>query len=54
TDSFLVMGFVFLAQTVFFAALGYLRLTEKTYVYIFGAYLTVFFIVFTYWSNFQM
>jgi len=54
TDSFLVMGFVFLAQTVFFAALGYVRLTEKTYVYIFAAYLTVFFIVFTYWSNFQM
>ncbi|KDN58769.1 MAG: DUF2626 domain-containing protein [Exiguobacterium sp.] len=54
TNDFIVMGLVFLAQTIFFVALGYLKLTEKTYVYVFGAYLTVFFIVFTYWSNFQM
>ncbi|MGA9467689.1 MAG: DUF2626 domain-containing protein [Exiguobacterium marinum] len=54
TGDFIVMGLVFLAQTIFFVALGYLKLAEKTYVYVFGAYLTIFFVVFTYWSNFQM
>ena len=45
---------LFLAQTLFFFLLGYLKLTERMYIYIFGAYLTVFFVGFTYWSTFLM
>ena len=32
-----IMGFIFLAQTGFFLLLGYLRLSERMYMYIFGA-----------------
>lgn len=58
-----VMGYVgdlytfsllFVAQTVMFVALGYLNLSEKMYVYIFAAYLMVFFVGFSYWSVFMM
>ncbi len=45
---------LFLAQTVFFVLLGYLNLSERMYIYIFGAYLAVFFIGFTYWTTFMM
>ncbi|MFZ3588133.1 DUF2626 domain-containing protein [Bacillus sp. DJP31] len=45
---------LFLGQTVFFVLLGYLNLSERMYIYIFGAYLTVFFIGFTYWTTFMM
>lgn len=45
---------LFLGQTVFFVFLGYLNLSERMYIYIFGAYLTVFFIGFTYWTTFMM
>ncbi|MFC0522624.1 DUF2626 domain-containing protein [Pontibacillus salicampi] len=41
-----------LVQTVFFVALSYLKLSERMYMYIFGAYLTLFFIGFTYYSSF--
>jgi succinate-acetate transporter protein len=43
---------LFLAQTIFFVVLSYLKLTERMYIYIFGAYLTVFFVGFTYYSTF--
>ncbi|KGX90876.1 membrane protein [Pontibacillus halophilus JSM 076056 = DSM 19796] len=43
-----------LVQTVFFLGLGYLKLSERMYMYIFGAYLTVFFIGFTYYSTFLL
>ncbi len=43
---------LFLAQTVFFVTLGYLKLSERMYMYIFGAYCTVFFIGFTYYTSF--
>ncbi|KZZ86307.1 MULTISPECIES: DUF2626 domain-containing protein [Bacillaceae] len=45
---------LFFAQTVFFVFLSYLKLSERMYIYIFGAYLTVFFVGFTYWTTFMM
>jgi len=45
---------IFFGQTGFFLLLSYLKLTERMYIYIFGAYLTVFFIGFSYWTNFMM
>ncbi|WAA11451.1 DUF2626 domain-containing protein [Fervidibacillus halotolerans] len=49
-----VMSLLFLAQTGFFLLLGYLRLSERMYMYIFGAYLTIFFVGFTYYTTFIM
>ncbi|MBU8908987.1 DUF2626 domain-containing protein [Desertibacillus haloalkaliphilus] len=48
------MALLFFAQTGAFLALGYLNLSERMYMYIFGAYLTVFFVGFTYYSTFIM
>lgn len=41
-------------STVFFVAVGLLNLSERLYIYIFGAYLALFFVGFTYWSAFIM
>jgi hypothetical protein len=63
TGIFTVMFFVgdmtktsilFLAQTVFFLTLSYLKLSERMYMYIFGAYCTVFFVGFTYYTTFLL
>ena len=48
-----VLALLFLAQTGFFLLLGYLRLSERMYMYIFGAYLTIFFVGFTYYTTFH-
>ncbi|MDF2856602.1 MAG: rane protein [Neobacillus sp.] len=45
---------LFLVQTGFFVLLSYLKLSERMYMYVFGAYLTVFFVGFTYWTTFMM
>ncbi|MFC0269985.1 DUF2626 domain-containing protein [Metabacillus herbersteinensis] len=45
---------LFFGQTGFFVILSYLKLSERMYIYIFGAYLTVFFIGFSYWTTFMM
>ncbi len=45
---------IFLGQTGFFILLSYLKLSERMYIYIFGAYLTIFFVGFTYWTTFMM
>ncbi|KIL44392.1 DUF2626 domain-containing protein [Jeotgalibacillus soli] len=45
---------LFLAQTGFFILLGYLKLSERMYVYVFFVYLTLFFAGFTYWTTFMM
>ncbi|MBS4173530.1 DUF2626 domain-containing protein [Bacillus sp. FJAT-49736] len=45
---------LFLAQTGFFVLLSYLKLSERMYMYIFGAYLTVFFAGFTYYTTFLL
>lgn len=61
TGIFTVMFFVgdmyktsllFLVQTAFFLTLSYLRLSERMYMYLFGAYCTVFFVGFTWYSEF--
>lgn len=48
------MSLLFLGQTVFFVFLGLLKLTERMYIYAFGAYLTVFFVGFTYYTTFLL
>ncbi|KKB37279.1 DUF2626 domain-containing protein [Bacillus thermotolerans] len=45
---------LFLAQTGFFLIVGFLNLTERMYIYLFAAYLTVFFCGFTYWTTFMV
>lgn len=47
-----VPSVLFLVQTAFFLTLGYLKLSERMYMYMFGAYLTVFMIGFTWYSEF--
>jgi len=63
TGVFMVMFFVgemyntavlFLVQTAFFLTLSYLKLSERMYLYLFGAYLTVFMIGFTRYTEFIM
>jgi hypothetical protein len=41
-----------LANTGLFLLLGFLNLSERMYIYIFGAYLTVFFAGFSYYTTF--
>ncbi|PKR78986.1 DUF2626 domain-containing protein [Halalkalibacillus sediminis] len=48
------MAMLFLAQTVFFLGIGYLNLSERLYMYVFGAYLTLFMIGFTYYTTFLL
>ncbi len=48
----MVPAILSLIQTVFFLALSYLKLAERTYMYLFGAYLTVFIIGYTWYSEF--
>lgn len=43
---------IFVANTGLFLLLGFLNLTERMYLYVFGAYLTVFFVGFTYYTTF--
>ncbi|MGG3433693.1 DUF2626 domain-containing protein [Heyndrickxia coagulans] len=43
---------LFLTQTGFFVLVSYLKLSERMYMYIFGAYLTIFFAGFTYYTTF--
>jgi hypothetical protein len=45
---------IFLGQTGFFVLLSYLKLSERMYLYIFGAYLTIFFAGFTYYTTFLL
>ncbi|MEC5422259.1 DUF2626 domain-containing protein [Virgibacillus sp. C22-A2] len=43
---------LFLVQTVFFLTVSYLKLSERMYMYLFGAYCTVFMVGFTWYSEF--
>jgi hypothetical protein len=47
-------GVIFLVQTLVFLLLGYMNLSEKTYIYIFWAYMIVSFSGIFYWAFFQM
>lgn len=48
------MTYLFLAQTIFFFGVGFLKLSERMYMYLFAIYCTVFFVGFTYYTNFIM
>jgi len=48
------MALLFFIQTAFFFLLGYLNLTERTYLTVFWGYMVVAFLGFTYWSIFEM
>jgi len=47
-----LLSVLFLVQTVFFLTLGLLKLSERMYMYMFYAYLTVFMAGFTWYSEF--
>lgn len=48
------MSVFFLVQTGLFVLLGYMKLTERMYMYIFAAYLIFFFVGFTYYTTFLL
>jgi len=48
------MALIFFFQTVLFVVLGYLNLSERTYVILFWGYMIVSFLGITYWSFFRM
>jgi hypothetical protein len=48
------MAMLFFAQTAIFVLLGYLRLSERTYILLFWGYMILSFTGFTYWSFFKM
>jgi uncharacterized membrane protein len=48
------MALLFFAQTAVFVLLGYLKLTERTYILLFWGYMILSFTGFTYWSFFKM
>lgn len=43
---------IMIASTIFFLLLGYLNLTERMYMYMFGAYLMIFMVGFSYYATF--
>jgi hypothetical protein len=45
---------LFAVQTLAFVVLGFLRFTEKTYMYLFGGYMLISFIGMVYYANFMM
>ncbi|OCS88595.1 DUF2626 domain-containing protein [Caryophanon tenue] len=47
------VALIFLANTGLFLLLGFMNLSERMYLYVFGAYLTVFFAGFTYYTTFM-
>lgn len=47
-----ILSVIFLIQTVFFLTLGYLKLSERMYMYMFYMYITVFMVAFTWYSEF--
>lgn len=47
-----IPAILFLVQTAFFLTVSYLKLSERMYMYLFGGYLTVFMIGFTWYSEF--
>jgi len=48
------MALLFLFQTAVFLILGYLNLSERTYLLMFWAYMILAFCGFTYWTFFEM
>ncbi|AQR77342.1 DUF2626 domain-containing protein [Paenibacillus larvae] len=50
----MAMSLIFFFQTVIFVLLGYLKLSERTYILVFWGYMVIAFLGFTYWSVFKM
>ncbi len=50
----LPMAFICFFQTAVFVLLGYMKLSERTYILLFWAYMLISFSGFTYWSFFKM
>ena len=48
------MALLFFMQTAVFVLLGYLKLTERTYILSFWAYMIICFTGFSYWAIFKM
>lgn len=48
------MALLFLFQAALFGFLGYLNLSERSYVYLFWAYMVLSFLGITYWSFFHV
>jgi Protein of unknown function (DUF2626) len=48
------MALIFFAQTIMFVILGYLKLSERTYILLFWGYMIIAFSGFTYWSVFKL
>lgn len=48
------MALLFFLQTVAFFLLGYMNLTERSYILLFWSYLIVSFLGFTFWTFFGM
>lgn len=48
------MALLFFMQTAFFVLLGYLKLSERTYILLFWGYMLVCFTGFAYWTVFVM
>ncbi|WP_282941509.1 DUF2626 domain-containing protein [Paenibacillus sp. RC67] len=48
------MAMLFFAQTAIFVLLGYMKLSERTYILLFWGYMILSFTGFTYWSFFKM
>lgn len=46
------VALIMVANTGFFILLGFLNISERMYMYVFGAYLTIFFVGFTYYTTF--
>lgn len=46
------LSLVFFGQTAFFAALSYMKLSERIYLSIFNAYMVIFFVCFVYYIFF--
>jgi hypothetical protein len=47
-------GIIFVIQTLIFLLLGYMNLSERTYIYIFWGYMVLSFTGIFYWSFFVM
>lgn len=48
------MALLFFMQTAIFVTLGYLKLSERTYILSFWAYMIICFTGFSYWTIFEM
>jgi hypothetical protein len=48
------MALICFFQTAVFLTLGYMKLSERTYILLFWGYMVISFIGFTYWSFFKL